>query len=276
MTVIGMFSDKGSPGVTTLALSLASVWPRPVTLVEADPAGGDLARRLTDASGRPALASEPNVMTLAAAARRDVDAIPSLLWTHAQPLPSGDAGATVVPGLETPEQGAAMTDLWAPLGAVLRAADLDVLVDLGRISKAGVGPVVVDRCDVLVGVARAEAAAMIRLRDRLRNLLNTELTPDDMAAVRRVLVVLVAEDRRAGEAAAAMERVLVDSLVTAQVAGTIAIDPGAVARLHRSPSDPRLSRSLLLRSATALAARIGGEAVDTNPVPRRRLLARAR
>jgi hypothetical protein len=275
MTVVAMFSDKGSPGVTTLGLSLASVWPRPVTLVEADPAGGDVARRLTDASGRPTLASEPNIMTLAAAARRDVEAIPSLLWTHSQPLPSG-GGGTVVPGLATPEQGTAMTDLWAPLGSALFAADRDVLVDLGRISKAGVGPVVVDRCDVLVGIARAEAAAMIRLRDRLRNLLHADSAHAETHASRRVLVVLIAEDRRAGETAGAMERVLVDSLVAAQVAGSIAIDPGAVAMLHRSPSDPRLSRSLLLRSATALAARIDGEAVATNSVPRRRLLARAR
>ncbi|ROO62979.1 hypothetical protein EDC02_4988 [Micromonospora sp. Llam0] len=41
--LIAVGYGKGSPGATTLGLGLAAVWPRPdVTLVECDPAGGDL------------------------------------------------------------------------------------------------------------------------------------------------------------------------------------------------------------------------------------------
>lgn len=276
MTVVAMFSDKGSPGVTTLGLALAVVWPRQVVLVEADPAGGDLARCLTDASGRPSLASEPNVMTVGAAARRDPDAPPSLVWTHSQQLPSAVGRAGVVPGLASPEQATGMADLWASLGRAIGSADRDVLVDLGRISNRGAGSLVVAQCDVLVGVARAEAAAMIRLRNRLRHLLTTEPSRAPMTASRRAMVVLVADDRQAGEALAAMERVLVDGLVSARVAGSIAVDPAAVAMLHRSPAVARLNRSLLMRSATALASQFSGDGAAPIPAPRRRLLARAR
>jgi hypothetical protein len=40
MAVIALASASGSPGVTTTALGLALLWPRPVLLIEADPTGG--------------------------------------------------------------------------------------------------------------------------------------------------------------------------------------------------------------------------------------------
>ena len=48
MTVVALTSAKGSPGVTTTALGLATAWPsvhpnRRVLLAEVDPAGGDIA-----------------------------------------------------------------------------------------------------------------------------------------------------------------------------------------------------------------------------------------
>ena len=39
MTVIALTSAKGAPGVTTTALALTLLWPRPVLLAECDPAG---------------------------------------------------------------------------------------------------------------------------------------------------------------------------------------------------------------------------------------------
>ena len=51
MALIAIASDKGAPGVTTSALALAAVWPRPVLLAECDPSGGDLAYRFPDSSG---------------------------------------------------------------------------------------------------------------------------------------------------------------------------------------------------------------------------------
>ena len=40
MAVVTLSSASGSPGVTTTALGLALLWPRPVLLIEADPTGG--------------------------------------------------------------------------------------------------------------------------------------------------------------------------------------------------------------------------------------------
>ena len=40
MAMIALASASGSPGVTTTALGLALLWPRPILLVEADPTGG--------------------------------------------------------------------------------------------------------------------------------------------------------------------------------------------------------------------------------------------
>ena len=44
--IVTVCSDKGSPGVTTLAVAIGLVWPVPRLVLEADPAGGDLAFRM--------------------------------------------------------------------------------------------------------------------------------------------------------------------------------------------------------------------------------------
>ena len=56
MALIVLASDKGSPGVTTTAITLAAVWPRRALLAELDPSGGDVALRLRGPRGRPAVA----------------------------------------------------------------------------------------------------------------------------------------------------------------------------------------------------------------------------
>ena len=45
--IITVCAGKGSPGVTTVATALAVAWPGERVLLEADPAGGDLAFRLS-------------------------------------------------------------------------------------------------------------------------------------------------------------------------------------------------------------------------------------
>ncbi|MDF0752962.1 hypothetical protein NLU14_22305, partial [Marinobacter sp. 71-i] len=66
--LISIASVKGSPGVTSTALALAAVWPRPVVLLEADPSGGDLAYRCKAAHGGP-VAANKGLLQLAAAVR---------------------------------------------------------------------------------------------------------------------------------------------------------------------------------------------------------------
>lgn len=255
MTVIALFSDKGSPGVTTLGLALATVWPRPAVPIELDPAGGDLALRLTDHTGRPLLAPEPSLLTLAAAARRD-PAVALLDHTH-----RSTSGAFVVPGLATPQQAQGMASLWPKLTAALRAESrVDVIADLGRLTPESPAADLAAQADVLVGVVRAEPAAMLRLRDRLGDVLGR--LPAN--AARRALVVLVAEDRRASEAIAAMDRVLAGGAIRAQVAGVAATDPHGVRALC---AGQRRDRSVLLRSVRDLAAALLDVPAAPAPVP---------
>ena len=105
-----MASVKGSPGVTTVALALASWWPRPVVVLEADPAGGDLAVRL-------GLPEDPGLVGLAAALRRHSQA--DLLEHYAQESP---LGIPVVPAPAGARQSAASVSLLA----ALPGAPLDV------------------------------------------------------------------------------------------------------------------------------------------------------
>lgn len=290
MTLIALFSDKGSPGVTTLALALAHSWPSQLTVVELDPAGGDLALRLTDGHGRPVLRPEPGLLTFAAAARRD--AVPTLA-EHGQPLP-GAAGVCVLPGLSAPEQLSAMAELWGTvLTSIAADGQGDVIADLGRLHPGSPVFAAASAADVLIGVCSAEPAAMLRMRDRMRHVLRA-LEPK---ATRRALVVLVAEDHRAAEAVHAMREVLVRGAVTAEPAGALAIDPIAVRALQAGDTSPRVQRSLLMRSAHTLTPQLpdtpstsvrGAVVADTGiqggdprgtvapPTQRRRVFARSR
>ena len=67
MGYIAFASAKGSPGVTTAVAALAATWPvdRELLVAEVDPAGGDLVVRFD-------LATEPGLVSLAAAGRREL------------------------------------------------------------------------------------------------------------------------------------------------------------------------------------------------------------
>lgn len=140
------FGSVRSCGVTTLTLGLAATWStdRRVLLVEADPAGGTLAA----ASGWLA---EPNLVSLAAAARRGGD--PALVWEHCHELPDG---ASVLPGPPLAEQARDALRMLGPLLGRLGELDDDVLVDCGRLDPGSVALDLWDRAErpVLVGRPR--------------------------------------------------------------------------------------------------------------------------
>lgn len=265
-----MFSDKGSPGVTTLALALAHAWPTQVALVELDPAGGDLALRLTDSYGRPVLVPEPGLLTFAAAARRD--AAPSLA-DHGQMLPGG-FGSIVVPGMSAPEQAGAMTGLWGGVVTSIAAnAEGDVIADLGRLHPASPVHTAAAAADTLIGVCSAKPPAMLRLRDRMRHVLDG-LAPKPG---RRACVVLIADDRKASESVHAMREVLRLGGVQGEVVGVLAVDPIAVRALQAGDASQRVQRSLLMRSAQSLVRELtDSRCAVLPPAQRRRVFARPR
>jgi hypothetical protein len=259
VSVIAMFSDKGSPGVTTFALALAATWPRAVTIAECDPAGGDLALRLTDAGGRPRLPADSGLLALAGAVRRT--ASPDL-DDHAYAI-DGWPNISVLTGLTTPEQGTGIGELWPAIAAALTGPGQgDLIADLGRLHPGSPAHSVAAAADIVVGVARGDAVGVLRLRDRLRHLLHvlpeglSEVVSENERAPRRIVVVLVVDDRRGAEAVSSMRAVLAHARIPATVIGYLAHDARAVEELHHGQAGPRLERSLLLRSARSLATEL--------------------
>ncbi|MCO5999251.1 hypothetical protein [Actinoallomurus rhizosphaericola] len=110
MGLIVLAADKGAPGVTTAAVAIAAVWPRPVLLAECDQAGGDLVYRLPAEDGGM-LNPARGMLSLAATARRGLRA--DQVWEHTQRLVGG---LDVLVGLANAEQAQGLTWLWGPLG----------------------------------------------------------------------------------------------------------------------------------------------------------------
>jgi len=161
MALIVVAADKGSPGVTTTALALASVWPNPVLLAECDPAGGDLMFRFPAADGRQ-IDPRRGLLSLAVAGRRDYQN--QHVWSHAQKI---HGGLDVLVGVTNAEQGAGLATLWRPLGAMLGALpEGDVIADCGRLGPEGPAYDLLAEAAIVLLVTRPDLGSVIRLRDR--------------------------------------------------------------------------------------------------------------
>src|SRR5580658_5981212 len=161
MALIAIASDKGAPGVTTAALALAAVWPRPVLLAECDPAGGDLVYRFPAADGGH-LDPRRGVLSLAVVARRGMQ--PQQVWEHTQKLPGG---LDVLAGVTNAEQGAGLSLLWGPIGKILAALpQADVIADCGRLGADGPLYDLLAEATTVLLVTKVHVADVIRLRDR--------------------------------------------------------------------------------------------------------------
>jgi MinD-like ATPase involved in chromosome partitioning or flagellar assembly len=232
MSVLALASAKGAPGVTTAAVALGAVWPRRVLLVEADPAGGDLAARFH-------LPPEPNLVSLGMVARRG-QLTPEQVWGHTQRLPRG---LEVLTGLRAGDQARGLGRLWSLLPTVLPQLEGDVLVDCGRLVADTAAEDLVRRADLLVLVARPTVEGVLHLANRLEALGRLGVAAE---------VVLVGEQPfdRAG-----VQQALAGEGITAPVRGVLADDPRGAAMLAGHPGRERwLQRaSPLVRSARSLA-----------------------
>lgn len=262
MSVIALASAKGSPGVTTLAHRLADVLARRerrdgqpgrlVVVVEADPAGGDLA-------ARRGLAGAPGLASLALSARRALD--PAGVLAHCQQLGS----VQVLAGVAGYRQGSVVAPVVPGLVAALREMDALVLLDTGRLVPAGPGePPLLGLADLPLLVTRTGAECVVHARSAVDALRATAVRPE-----------LVLVGRPEFPAAA------IESAVGAPVLGVVADAPAEAA------SDPaalvRGRRGDLARSVEALAGLVlqrlcrevaptNGTASNTGPVDARRSL----
>ncbi|MFJ6901519.1 hypothetical protein [Streptomyces hokutonensis] len=253
MTLVAVCSLKGSPGVTTAVVGLASAWragEQPV-VVECDPAGGDLL-------GRYRLETAPGLTSLAAAARRSGE--PGLVWQHTQRLPCGLP--VVVGPAGTAQARASMVQLaHSGTRALRRAADRAgtvVIADCGRVDQGSPALEVVRDADVMLLLARARDDALSHVATQL-----------DAAArwTRRPCFVLVGDGYPTTEVAQALE---------VEVMGRIPEDPKGAAALGGAAWRSAPARSPLgkaLAHIAALAAyraaeppvRVQEEIVDTAP-----------
>jgi hypothetical protein len=233
---IAFASAKGSPGVTTTVAALAATWPadRELLVAEVDPAGGDLVVRFD-------LATEPGLVSLAAAGRRELG--PDTLLAHTQEL-AGLAHAQVRPrrALVAPvsadQAAAALTALRGALATQLAALDVDVLVDCGRLDPQSPAFEVATKAELLVMVAQPVVAEVHHLAARLAS----------VGSATAVSVLLVGD--RPYSVAEVAEAVGANPLGTLPADGRSA---AALAGGHVNAARA-LRRSGLLRDAGAIAA----------------------
>lgn len=164
MALIALASASGAPGVTTSALGLTLVWPRPSLLVEADVVGGSsvLAGYL-----RGSVSPEGRTLVSAALAHRQgrLDVV-----LDEQPLALDDTGERrLLPAISEPAQAASLTPVWGPLATALAALErdgVDVVVDAGRLGAAHGPEQLVRQADLVLLVTRTQLPAVASARAR--------------------------------------------------------------------------------------------------------------
>jgi len=225
VSLIAVAAGKGSPGVTTTALALAAVWPRPALFAECDPAGGDVVFGLRTEDGS-ALAGDRGIVSLATAQR--VPGAVSDVLAHAQVV---DGGLPVLVGVASPTHANALAGSWCGIAASLASCGSDVFADCGRLAGGTLIDDVLNAADRILVVCRATSAGVAHARSAL------ELLCTRQHAV-PISVVVIGAPGSPGQVASALR-----GFGELDVIGPVAVDPdgaGALAgrwtrRLDRSP-----------------------------------------
>lgn len=134
MVMICLVSAKNAPGVTTTAVALAEIWPRPVLVAECDPRYGDILAGYQQGTGD----MTKGLLGLAAIHQRSD--ITQQVYNFVQPLSPGSE-ARLLAGIQVPAQAAGVAALWEPLSHLLpslivKRRPVDVLVDCGSLHSA--------------------------------------------------------------------------------------------------------------------------------------------
>ncbi len=224
MSVLALASVAGAPGVTTTAVALALAWPRPVVLVEADPIG---ASAVLPGLLRGGARHDRGVLDAAVAARSGAltAALPELLIVLG-------GQARLLAGLARPEQAATMTRSWPVLAPALAEAsavlDLDVIIDVGRLSQAGAALPALGTAEKVLAVTRTTLPALHVLRAWLPTLRSA------LVDQTRLGLLLVGEGQpyRAGE---------ITRTLDVPVTAVLPEDPAAAAAYSTGSAHPRRS-----------------------------------
>lgn len=233
MTTIVVAGTKGSPGATTLALALAAITAdQSALLVEADPAGGDIAVRC-------GLAVDPGLLTLAASGRRGLDR--ATVDTHSQLLSSG-ATALLAP-TSADRASSALTGIGSALAQTLGTESRPVIIDCGRLDPRSTSADLVAAASVALLVLRPSIEGVEHARWQLTSL---------SASVTRAIAVCIGERP--------YQRDEVRSALGVDELYVVANDARAASTIGRGVRPDRwLRRSPLMRSASVLTDRLLSE-----------------
>lgn len=241
MGLIAVGSAKGSPGVTTVALLLGTLWPRMSVVAECDPSGGDIAWRMPGADGRP-LDSQTGLLSLVAAGRRALE--PGLVLRHGQAIVGGQL---VIAGMSAPEQAGSVP--WSDLGGILaEAPGFDVVADLGRIGAKTPQSALLDVASAVVMVVDTVPSSVVHLRDRLIRIQNAKSSM--LRPPTHVVVVALPKRQRAVHE---VEEALTRSEAEVEAVHHLAFDPKG-AGFFLGQVQGRADRTSLVRSAQPLVA----------------------
>ncbi|WP_370614114.1 hypothetical protein [Mumia sp. Pv 4-285] len=256
MALIALASAKGAPGVTTTALVLGALWPRPVLVAECDPSGADIATRMPRDDGG-SLDPQTGLLSLAAAGRRSLHA--GLVDMHTQRVLGG---LEVLAGPQFPEQAGGLATAWSQLGPVLsRMPQHDVVADLGRIGALTPQNALLASADAVLLVVDTAPSSVVHVRHRLRPVTDTV----GGAYGAPVHVAVVAPPKRTQ-----VVREIRDALEATDVelAGVhhVAYDERG-AHLFQGQTHARPDKLALIRSAGPLVSELAAAVAHVSPVP---------
>jgi hypothetical protein len=247
MALFVLMSARGAPGVTTTALALALLWPRPTVLLEADVSGSS-----SVAAGylRGTLRPQRGLINLAVAHRSGTLG-PDSIREQAVAL-TDDESRWLVPALANADQVGSMTgELWDRVGATLTAvsrAGTDVIVDAGRAGAVNGPEPLLRYADLVLLVVRTSLDAVVSARARVGQLRGA--AADSVPGVDALGLLLVGDGRphRAGD---------VSKAVGLPVIATVSYDEANAQVLsHGAPRSRRFDTSPLVRSIRSAADEI--------------------
>ena len=233
MTIVALFSAKGAPGVTTIALGLAAGWGDQVVLVEADPYGGDVAARCEVSDRR-------DLGPVAIRARYGLDLGTLDAHVCTATAATGESFLAIL-GVREPEQGMQTGQFWSEFVRVATGAgERTWIVDLGRYGPGHPATDVMRHADVIVLVTRPDIASVFHSSRRVQAV--RAVNPSA-----RLFVASVGVEPYPPVDVARTLEVDTDSVVLIDVH-----PPGAAALNYRPGSGPRYRASALSASIATL------------------------
>lgn len=246
--IVALVSAKGSPGVTTTAVGLAARWPAPEAVVlEADPAGGDLAARF-------GAYHEPGLAAMALDARDPAAPVEPRRW--AQRLPCGPPAILAAPGVAAAAGLAALGDRASSLLESAAREFPAVVVDAGRWQPGSDADVLLAGADLVLVVARPSLDELRQVEARTAAL--RTVNPD-------VWLVLVGGGDWPPEEVAASLGVAVAGVLPFDRQGSAVLSGRSVPR--RGWESGGWTRLPLLRGCRALAERLSNSRPRPEPPP---------